>query len=113
MNSVQDPFENYQTKLAAKLAQSDQSEEALAKRAAKKAAREADRTTWLGTNLGEKGKRKRPDEEDDDVSVGKYLEAKKSGQTIQKPATGVQGFIATSSSKKTKKPGGFGDFSSW
>jgi peptidyl-prolyl cis-trans isomerase-like protein 2 len=104
--SVQNPFQAYQDRLNAKISRQDQSEEAQAVRAAKRAARDADRTTWLGTDLGEKGKRKH----EDDVSVGKYLGAKtKTSPTV----TGTNYDFGGSASKKAKKLGGFGDFSGW
>jgi peptidyl-prolyl cis-trans isomerase-like protein 2 len=107
--SVQDPFQTYQDKLNAKISRQDQSEDALALRAAKKAAREADRTTWLGTDLGEKGKRKL--EDDGDSAVGKYLASKKNKLPA---ATVIANYdFGGTSAKKPKKLGSFGDFSEW
>lgn len=107
--SLQDPFEDYQTRLQAKLARKDQSEEALRKRAAEKEKREKDRTTWLGTDLGAKGEskdardaRKRKAE---DAGVGKYL----AGVKPAAPAPGAEFGVE----QKKRKPGGFGDFSGW
>jgi peptidyl-prolyl cis-trans isomerase-like protein 2 len=109
LHSVQDPFELYQEKLKAKVARQDQSEEALARRAEKKAKRDKDRTTWLGTNLGDQDtKRKRGDDEED-VAVGKYLAAKKVASSAI--PTGAYNFGGQE--KKQKKAGGFGDFSGW
>ncbi|GMK57825.1 hypothetical protein CspeluHIS016_0406590 [Cutaneotrichosporon spelunceum] len=107
---LQDPFEEYQARLAAKLARSDQSAEALAKRKAAKEKREKDRTTWLGTDLGAKGEsreereaRKRKAEDD---GVGKYIaSAKAKAPKVVPVEFGVE--------KKKRKPGGFGDFSGW
>jgi peptidyl-prolyl cis-trans isomerase-like protein 2 len=107
--SVQDPFQTYQDKLNAKISRQDQSEDALALRAAKKAAREADRTTWLGTDLGEKGKRKL--EDDSDAAVGKYLASKK--QKAPTPSVTNNYDFGGASAKKPKKLGNFGDFSGW
>ncbi|KAJ9099952.1 hypothetical protein QFC21_003960 [Naganishia friedmannii] len=109
---VQDPFELYQEKLKAKVARADQSEEALARRAEKKAKRDKDRTTWLGTNLGEQdAKRKRSDDEED-TAVGKYLAAKKANPA---PSTAIPtgAYNFGGQEKKQKKTGGFGDFSGW
>lgn len=118
-----DPFEAYQTRLAARLARQDQSDEALKRRDEAKAEREKDRTTWLGTNLGAKGESKAAKEarkrkmEEDAPLVGKYL------KTGVKPAVGVP--VTNTSTpvpapggdfgmeKKKKKAGGFGDFSGW
>jgi peptidyl-prolyl cis-trans isomerase-like protein 2 len=108
-HSVQDPFEDYRKRLAAKLAKHDTSEAALAARAEKRAKRENDRTTWLGTNLGEKGQ-KRPREEDVG-GVGKYLAASAKPPTTEAdiPASSSFGVEA----KKQKKLGSFGNFSNW
>ncbi|KAG7532068.1 hypothetical protein FFLO_03876 [Filobasidium floriforme] len=106
---VQDPFQTYQDRLNAKISRQDQSEDALALRAAKKAAREADRTTWLGTDLGEKGKRKL--EDDGDAAVGKYLASKK--QKPPAPSVTNNYDFGGASAKKPKKLGSFGDFSGW
>lgn len=123
-HSVQDPFEAYQERLNAKLNRQDQSEEALAAREAKRAARESDRTTWLGTNLGDKGKRKRVEGDDeDDSAVGKYLQQKKKAAAVASDGAGNAGGAKAPSAmelalggggaKKAKKTGGFGDFSGW
>jgi peptidyl-prolyl cis-trans isomerase-like protein 2 len=104
---VQNPFQAYEDKLNAKISRQDQSEEAQAARAAKRAAREADRTTWLGTDLGEKGKRKH---EDDEISVGKYLAATRKTVSVGNPNNYDFGGPAA---KKPKKLGSFGDFSGW
>lgn len=107
--SLQDPFEDYKVRLAAKLARKDQSEDALRKRAEAKEKREKDRTTWLGTDLGAKGESK--DLRDarkrkaDDAGVGKYLGAAK----VAAPSPVVEFGIE----KKKRKAGGFGDFSGW
>jgi len=103
---VQNPFQAYQDRLNAKISRQDQSEEAQAMRAAKKAARDADRTTWFGTDLGEKGKRKH----EEDVIVGKYLSAKPKSSPA---ATGSNYDFGGSAPKKAKKLGSFGDFSGW
>ncbi|OWZ33083.1 peptidyl-prolyl cis-trans isomerase-like 2 [Cryptococcus neoformans AD1-83a] len=72
---LQDPFEAYQARLQARLARQDQSDAALKRRAEAQKEREKDRTTWLGTNLGERGgggkvgKRRG----EDVGGVGKYL----------------------------------------
>ncbi|KAJ9126471.1 hypothetical protein QFC24_002214 [Naganishia onofrii] len=120
---VQDPFELYQEKLKAKVARQDQSEEALARRAEKKAKRDKDRTTWLGTNLGNQdAKRKRGDNDDEeDAAVGKYLAARRAAAPLPAAAssaatsailpTGAYNFGGQE--KKQKKTGGFGDFSGW
>jgi peptidyl-prolyl cis-trans isomerase-like protein 2 len=111
---LQDPFEEYKVRLAARLARQDQSDEALRKRAAKAAEREKDRTTWLGTDLGVKGEstatrddRKR---KADDAGVGKYLKVGGSGTKRDGPAAAPVEFGVD---KKKRKPGGFGDFSGW
>ena len=104
--SVQDPFQAYRDKLDAKISRQDRSEEALALRAARKAVRDADRTTWLGTNLGDKGKRKLFD---DDAGVGKYIVGKK--QPSSGTVTGDS--FGGTQAKKMKKLGSFGDFSGW
>lgn len=106
MHSVQDPFQIYRERLAAKEAKRDMSDEALAARAAKKAKRDTDRTTWLGTNLGEKGSKRARDE--DVGGVGKYLAGKPSGRDADASAAsfGMEG-------KKQRKLGSFGNFSNW
>lgn len=107
---LQDPFEEYRKRLAAKVARQDQSEEAQRKRALAKEKRDKDRTTWLGTDLGAKGESKEVREarkrklEDD--GVGKYVAQAKP----KVPATAPLEFGIE---KKKRKPGGFGDFSGW
>ena len=108
-----DPFEAYQERLKARLARQDQSDEALKRRAEAAAEREKDRTTWLGTNLGEKGETKYAKEErkrkamDDDGLVGRYLN--KAPGTKPEPSAAVE----FGAEKKKPKAGGFGDFSGW
>jgi peptidyl-prolyl cis-trans isomerase-like protein 2 len=122
-----DPFEEYKKRLATRLARQDQSDEALKKREERQAERNKDRTTWLGTDLGERGmpreelERKRRREEEG--GVGKYMgtgagpavpAAKGSNglgvpvQASSMPAVGEFG-----GDKKKRKQGGFGDFSGW
>lgn len=106
---LQDPFEDYKVRLAAKLARKDQSDEALRKRAEEKEKREKDRTTWLGTDLGAKGESKDAKEarkrKAEDAGVGRYLGAAKPVAPAQSVEFGVE--------KKKRKAGGFGDFSGW
>lgn len=121
---LQDPFEEYQTRLKARLARQDQSDEAVRRRAEAAAERDKDRTTWLGTDLGTKGetkadkeKRKRR-EEDEAGLVGKYLQAQaKKGSGGQATATTTTTTttapVEFGQEKKKKKGGGFGDFSGW
>lgn len=110
-DSLQDPFEDFKKKLAEKLARRDQSEEAQRKRAEKQAAREKDRTTWLGTHLGDKSEstaqRDERKRKADEAGVGKYLNA---ASSAKKPAAAP---IEFGGEKKKRKPGGFGDFSGW
>ncbi|KAJ9118342.1 hypothetical protein QFC22_004258 [Naganishia vaughanmartiniae] len=109
---VQDPFELYQEKLKAKVARADQSEEALARRAEKKAKRDKDRTTWLGTNLGDQDSKRKRGHDEEDAAVGKYLAAKKAAPEASTAIpTGAYNFGGQE--KKQKKTGGFGDFSGW
>lgn len=72
-----DPFEAYQVRLKAKLERQDQSDAAVKLRAEKAKEREKDRTTWLGTDLGERGEakeeRERKRKEREEGGVGKYL----------------------------------------
>ncbi|KAK1921557.1 peptidyl-prolyl cis-trans isomerase-like 2 [Papiliotrema laurentii] len=134
---LQDPFEIYREKLAARLARQDQSDEALRKREEARKEREKDRTTWLGTYLGEKGEgkavkeeRKRKAEEEGGL-VGKYIGGKVpvglgvtpvGGAALAKAGIGAGvGSAGTSApvpamefgTEKKKKTGGFGDFSAW
>ncbi|GFZ47690.1 peptidylprolyl isomerase [Saitozyma sp. JCM 24511] len=120
---LQDPFEDYQTRLAARIARQDQSEEAQRKRAEAQALREKDRTTWLGTNLGAKGESKAQKEEkkrkaeEEGSLVGKYLAGPGTGSGA-KPGAGVKSAAPAmemefGAEKKQRKPGGFGDFSGW
>lgn len=110
VNVLQDPFEEYQKRLAEKLARKDQSDEALKKRAVAKEKRERDRTTWLGTDLGKKGESRDAKEERkrklDDEGVGKYI----AGAKPKVPKTAPVEFGVE---KKKRKAGGFGDFSGW
>lgn len=115
---MQDPFEEYQKRLKARLARQDQSEEALRRRAEKAAEREKDRTTWLGTDLGAKGESKAVRAEKkrkaDDEGVGKYLKPAKApapAAAAAKPAAPPVEFGVEK--KKRKAGGGFGDFSGW
>ena len=129
---LQDPFEAYREKLTARLARQDQSDEALRKRNEARKERDKDRTTWLGTYLGEKGEgkevkveRKRKAEEE--VEVGRYIGGKVpvgvgiTGNPTKSKATAVAPIAAAGAAavaefgveKKKKKAGGFGDFSAW
>lgn len=109
---MQDPFEDYKVRLAARLARQDQSDEALRVRAEKKAEREKDRTTWLGTDLGAKGEstvvREERKRKADDEGVGKYLKAAGTKSAVPKAAP-----LESGVEKKKRKAGGFGDFSGW
>lgn len=127
-----DPFEEYQTRLAARLAKRDQSDEAIRRRAEAAKEREKDRTTWLGTNLGDKGEskvakveRKRKEEEDGGL-VGRYLGGgiPPIGGVNVKPVGGKvkdktevmptpPAVMEFGGEKKKRKVGGFGDFSAW
>ena len=128
---LQDPFEAYKERLAARLARQDQSDEALKKREEARKEREKDRTTWLGTYLGERGEgkevkaeRKRKFDEEGGL-VGKYIGGKVPvgvGVTAAKPpptsakAADVSAAVPAvefGEGKKKKKAGGFGDFSGW
>jgi peptidyl-prolyl cis-trans isomerase-like protein 2 len=136
-----DPFEAYQERLKARLERQDQSDEARKKREERAKERELDRTTWLGTNLGEKGERiipktgtaKKRAADDEDEGVGKYLGAAKAKAAmvmpvVDKKSIGIgAGAIAAqqrqtaaqpglefgAEKKKRKGGGGFGDFSGW
>lgn len=117
-----DPFEEYRKRLAARLERQDQSDEALKKREERQAERNKDRTTWLGTDLGERGmareevdKKRRREE---GGGVGKYLGP---GAGPGMAATTVVAGSAPpglgggefGGEKKKRKQGGFGDFSGW
>jgi peptidyl-prolyl cis-trans isomerase-like protein 2 len=123
-----DPFEEYRKRLAARLERQDQSDEALKKREEKQKERDKDRTTWLGTDLGEKGmareelERKRRREESG--GVGKYMgagagpmsaAASKAGMEVHSPTIlgGSAPLGEFGGEKKKRKQGGFGDFSGW
>ncbi|ORX38871.1 hypothetical protein BD324DRAFT_617632 [Kockovaella imperatae] len=116
-----DPFEAYQERLQARLARQDQSDEALKRRAEAAAEREKDRTTWLGTNLGEKGETRYAKEErkrkerDDEGAVGRYLQAGNGvgSQVQQPPPKAPPQTLEFGVEKKKQKSGGFGDFSGW
>ncbi|WVQ98025.1 peptidyl-prolyl cis-trans isomerase-like 2 [Kwoniella sp. CBS 9459] len=126
VNVLQDPFESYKERLAARLARQDQSDEALKRRAEAQAEREKDRTTWLGTDLGVKGEsrgakdeRKRKAETE---GVGKYIKPPGgntggAGVTVGVGAGAGAGKVPDvldfGVDKKKKKTGGFGDFSGW
>jgi len=111
---LQDPFETYQSRLAARLARQDQSDEAMKKRSENQAERERDRTTWLGTNLGVKGESKVEKQErkrkadESGATVGKYL-----GGGMKAALPGGEVELEFGVEKKKKKAGGFGDFSGW
>ncbi|TYJ53572.1 peptidyl-prolyl cis-trans isomerase-like 2 [Cryptococcus floricola] len=126
VNVLQDPFETYKERLQAKLARQDQSAETLAKRAAKQAEREKDRTTWLGTDLGEKGESKAVKEkrkaEEEEGGVGKYMKAAAArsvgtgagaGKVGAKVGGKVPEVMDFGAEKKKKKTSGFGNFSGW
>ncbi|KAE8539107.1 peptidyl-prolyl cis-trans isomerase-like 2 [Cryptococcus gattii VGV] len=108
---LQDPFEAYQTRLQARLARQDQSDAAVKRRAEAQKEREKDRTTWLGTKLGDKGAGsklgKRQMEGEDVGGVGKYL---KTGGAVGAKTVDV---VEYGEKKKKKTGGGFGDFSGW
>lgn len=113
---LHDPFEAYQSRLAARLARQDQSDEAMKRRSEAQAEREKDRTTWLGTSLGVKGESKgekmerKRKADADGVIVGKYLGAGGDAKVVISDGGGDLEFGAE---KKKKKAGGFGDFSRW
>lgn len=111
--SLQDPFEAYQARLQARLARQDQSDAAVKRRAEAQKEREKDRTTWLGTKLGDKGAAgklgKRQMEGEDVGGVGKYL---KVGGAVGARA-GMDVVEYGAEKKKKKTGGGFGDFSGW
>ncbi|OCF37351.1 peptidyl-prolyl cis-trans isomerase-like 2 [Kwoniella heveanensis BCC8398] len=122
VNVLQDPFEAYKERLAARLARQDQSDEALKRRAEAQAEREKDRTTWLGTNLGVKGESKVQKEERkrkaETEGVGRYLKSAAGGGGVPVPIGGgasgkVPDVLDFGVEKKKKKAGGFGDFSGW
>ncbi|WVF69841.1 peptidyl-prolyl cis-trans isomerase-like 2 [Kwoniella sp. CBS 6097] len=126
VNVLQDPFESYKERLAARLARQDQSDEALKRRAEAQAEREKDRTTWLGTNLGVKGESKVQKDERkrkaETEGVGKYIKPPGgSGGGVGVPVGGgigggkvpVPDVLDFGMEKKKKKTGGFGDFSGW
>lgn len=130
---LQDPFEVYKEKLAAKLARQDQSDEAITARQERQKEREKDRTTWLGTYLGERGEGKEVKDqrkrkaEDEAGLVGKYIGGKVPvgvgvtpmvGSKVKPPAAPIVaepagGSLEFGLEKKKKKTGGFGDFSGW
>ncbi|ORY31009.1 peptidyl-prolyl cis-trans isomerase-like 2 [Naematelia encephala] len=123
---LSDPFEAYKVRLAARLAKRDQSDEALVRRQEAKAERDKDRTTWLGTSLGERGESKgdkesrKRKEADMESVVGRYLGAGAGGANGSGPVKGVGNKVAGGGAeiefgneKKKRKPGGFGDFSGW
>lgn len=120
-----DPFEAYQERLKARLERQDQSDEARRKREERAKERELDRTTWLGTDLGEKGQQGavKPgmakgrigaggrDDDDDDEGVGKYLGAGKAKAamvmpTVNKKTIGIgAGAIAAQQRQTAAQPG--------
>lgn len=122
-----DPFEEYKKRLTAKLERQDQSDEALKKREERQAERNKDRTTWLGTDLGERGMAKdeldKKRRREEGGGVGKYMGVR-AGPVIGAVASGaappviaVGGGVSSigefGSEKKKRKQGGFGDFSGW
>ncbi|TIB86766.1 hypothetical protein E3Q18_04028 [Wallemia mellicola] len=106
-----DPFEEYKDKLAQRLKKErgDYAQEEY--RARIKAGKEQNRTTWFGTNLGEKQTRSQPIKHDDNMKellggtggggVGKYLSLKRPANPDPAP------------SKKKKERSNFSDFSTW
>ncbi|UOH84054.1 hypothetical protein LQV05_000847 [Cryptococcus neoformans] len=103
---LQDPFEAYQARLQARLARQDQSDAALKRRAEAQKEREKDRTTWLGTNLGERGGRGQVAGGGGDGGGG--------GGAGQGKTVAVEDVLDYGvEKKKKKKAGGFGDFSGW
>lgn len=129
--SLQDPFEEYQKRLAERLARQDQSDEAMRRRAEAQAARDRDRITWLGTNLGVKGdskvqKAEKKRKADEEGGVGKYLNGPAPVQhaPVGIKAAGIKTQHVSAAAappteefgvekKKRKAGGGFGDFSGW
>ncbi|TIB42193.1 hypothetical protein E3P86_00456 [Wallemia ichthyophaga] len=108
-----DPFEEYKANLANRMKRErgDYAEEE--RKARMKANKEKNRTTWFGTDLGEKQIRSQPATKEDDNmkellggtgggGVGKYLSLKRPAN----PDAGVP-------PKKKKDRSGFSDFSSW
>lgn len=111
------PFEEYQTKLAKKLEREAQVKAGAKAKEQARQDREKDRTTWFGTNLGEKGSTtmKPGDQLNDSMTaglggVGKYL----NNATLKRPlAEPPSSSIQESAPEKKRRKGGFGNFDGW
>ena len=109
-----DPYEEFKTKLAKRLARDQENRDEEGAKAKARAEREKDRTTWFGTQLGEKGvvnaKRSL-----DDQGIGKYLNGAGSQSQASKAKLVDDGLSPeVPPPKKAKRPGGgFGSFEGW
>ncbi|KAL8287646.1 hypothetical protein RQP46_003504 [Phenoliferia psychrophenolica] len=110
----QDPFDAYRKRLEKRLLREEDERQGAGEKARQKAEREADRTTWFGTNLAEKEKRKQDAELGKlgmgaASGVGRYVAAPV-GEAAKRKEAPAQGGPAP---KKKKQGGGFGEFSGW
>lgn len=106
--SYQDPFEEYKTRLARKLARREETDAAKAAQAVQKETTK-DETNWFGQKVGSTGSSSVagavPAAAPGGGGVGKYL-------NLKRPADGPT-FNAGPDDTKKKRKTGFGDFSGW
>jgi len=112
-----DPFDEFKTKLAKKLAREQQDRDSASVKAKAKEEREKDRTTWFGTNLGEKGAATTGKRDIGSTMVGRYLDGPGTkGTAAAESIEAPEDFFAEAGgpAKKVKRQGGsFGNFSGW
>lgn len=115
-----DPFDEFKTKLAKRLAREQQDRDSASAKAKAKEERDKDRTTWFGTNLGEKGASPSNKQDVGSAIVGRYLNteagSKRAGAAATTGSEAPTDFFAEAPApaKKAKRQGGdFGNFSGW
>jgi peptidyl-prolyl cis-trans isomerase-like protein 2 len=110
-----DPYDAYQKRLEKRLAKEAESRDGASARALQAEAREADRTTWFGVDLERVAQSELEKGAGGKGGVGKYLGTEKEkGKVGEKRKAGVEGEIGGHlEEKKSKKKGGFGEFSGW
>lgn len=117
---LENPFQDWKENLERRLARENMSEIEQKQRLDKKRRKEEDRTTWLGTNLGQKeGAAIGADDYSSKLSsgklpsVGRYLD-KRPDKADSHESNGSAAYHGNHHTKKQKvNGGGFGDFSSW
>lgn len=119
-----DPFEDYLARQSKRRARDAEQATLDASKAAARAEREADRTTWMGTRLGDRKAGVDPSPSEDSSSVGRYLkrapaQGTGTGRDEVELGDGLIDLNASGEAERRAKRGktqagsGFGNFSAW